>query len=183
MRLSHAKQVCLKSARSFDIVVNDKSEEAAEASTKHLRIIESSEAHCSVIIWKHIFLSKLKFYPFWSPPPLRKRKLSWQYFILLAELLRCRICFLPLELWCPGVIFVQRNLRRLPVESVWGKNNIALNCKQPSLLSNMINILVSLKTNSKTEFSNTEAKESKDRKRAVGGGGLPGTVICSFLCR
>ena len=50
------------------------------------------------------------------------------------------------------------------------KNNIALNCKQPSLLSNMINILVSLKTNSKTEFSNTEAKENKDRKRAVGRG-------------
>ena len=45
----------------------------------------------------------------------------------------------------------------------------------------MINILVSLKTNSKTEFSNTEAKESKDRKRVVGGGGLPGTVICYFL--
>ena len=33
---SHAKQVCLQSARSFDTVVNDKSEEAAEASTKHL---------------------------------------------------------------------------------------------------------------------------------------------------
>ena len=36
MRLSHANQVCLQSQRSFDIVVNDKSEEAAEVSTKHL---------------------------------------------------------------------------------------------------------------------------------------------------
>ena len=36
MRLSHANQACSQSPKSFDIVVNDKSEEAAEASTKHL---------------------------------------------------------------------------------------------------------------------------------------------------
>lgn len=115
------------------------------------RIIETSKAHSSVMICEHVFSSRLFILSFLLFS-LRKRKISWQCFILLAELLRCRIYFLPLELWCHGVIFVRRNLQSPPVESVWGKNNITLSCKQPSLPSNMINRLVSLKTNSKTAF-------------------------------
>lgn len=71
---------------------------------------------------------------------------------LAGGLLRCRICVSPLELLCPGVLTVQRNLRGLSVEAIKGKNSITFGGKRLSLELNMTSILVSLKANTSQGF-------------------------------